>query len=59
VNPADPNLALLELIAGARGLLRERFVFVGGCTTGILVTDITATAARATRDVDVIAEALR
>ena len=29
MNPADPNLALLELIAEALGPLRERFVFVG------------------------------
>jgi hypothetical protein len=58
VNPADPKLALLDLVAGALGPLREGFVFVGGCTTGILVTDITATAVRTTRDVDVIAEAL-
>jgi predicted nucleotidyltransferase len=58
VNPADPNLALLELIAGALGSLRERFVFVGGCTTGMLVTDVAAAPVRATRDVDVIVEVL-
>ena len=58
MNPADPNLALLELIAGALGPLRERFVFVGGCTTGMLVTDVAAPPVRATRDVDVIVEVL-
>jgi hypothetical protein len=52
VNPVDPNLALLELIAAALGPLRERFVFVGGCTTGMLLTDIAAAPVRATRDVD-------
>ena len=56
MNPADPNLALLELIAEALGPLRERLVFVGGCTTGMLVTDIAAAPVRATRDVDVIVE---
>jgi hypothetical protein len=58
VNPADPNLALLESIAGVLGPLRERFVFVGGCTTGMLVTDVAAAPVRATRDVDVIVEVL-
>jgi predicted nucleotidyltransferase len=58
LNPADPNLALLELIAEALGPLRERFVFVGGCTTGMLVTDIAAAPVRVTRDVDVIVEVL-
>jgi hypothetical protein len=58
VNPADPNLVLLELIAAALGPLRERFVFVGGCTTGMLVTDVAAAPVRATRDVDVIVEVL-
>jgi hypothetical protein len=51
VNPVDPNLVLLELIAAALGPLRERFVFIGGCTTGMLVTDVAAAPVRATRDV--------
>jgi hypothetical protein len=38
MNPVDPNLALLELIAAALGPLCARFVFVGGCATGMLVT---------------------
>ncbi len=58
MNPADPNLALLELVAGALGPLLERFVFVGGCTTGMLVTDVAAAPVRATQDVDVIVEVL-
>ena len=58
MNPVDPNLVLLELIAAALGPLRERFVFVGGCTTGMLVTDVAAAPVRATRDVDVIVEVL-
>jgi predicted nucleotidyltransferase len=58
VNPVDPNLAILELVAAALGPLRERFVFVGGCATGILVTDVAAAPVRATQDVDVIVEVL-
>jgi predicted nucleotidyltransferase len=58
VNPADPNLALLQFIADALGPMCERFVFVGGCATGLLVTDIAAAPVRATRDVDVIVEVL-
>ena len=40
------------------GALRERFVFVGGCTTGLLVTDVAAAQVRATQDVDVLVEVL-
>ncbi|HEY8249628.1 MAG TPA: hypothetical protein VIG70_03415 [Burkholderiales bacterium] len=53
----DPNLGLLIAVAQALGELRERFVFVGGCATGLLITDPAAPAARPTRDVDVIVEA--
>jgi predicted nucleotidyltransferase len=58
VNPADPNLPLLESVVRALGELHERFVFVGGCATGLLVTDVAAAPVRATQDVDVIAEVL-
>jgi hypothetical protein len=51
---ADENRKLL--IRGARmlGDLRDEFVFVGGCTTGLLITDPAAADIRPTRDVDVI-----
>lgn len=52
----DPNLDLLIRVAEALGELRERFVFVGGCATGLLITDPASPAARPTRDVDVIVE---
>lgn len=42
----------------ALGELHKRFVFVGGCATGLLVTDVAAAPVRATHDVDVIAEVL-
>ena len=52
----DPNLELLIRVAEGLGELRSRFVFVGGCAAGLLVTDPAAPAARPTRDVDVIVE---
>lgn len=52
----DPNLELLIRVAEGLGELRSRFVFVGGCAAGLLITDPAAPAARPTRDVDVIVE---
>jgi len=52
----DPNLELLRAMALALGPLRERMVFVGGCATGLLLTDPAATGIRATEDVDAIIE---
>jgi hypothetical protein len=51
---ADENRKLL--IRGARmlGDLRDEFVFVGGSTTGLLITDPAAAEIRPTLDVDVI-----
>ena len=53
---ADPNLALLHAMALALGPLRERLVFVGGCATGLLLTEPAAASIRATEDVDAIVE---
>ena len=39
MNPHDPNVAKVELIARALGELREQVVFVGGCAVGLLLTD--------------------
>ena len=55
MNP-DPNLAMLERIAEALGPLRHRMVLLGGCATGLLLTDPAAAPIRATRDVDMIVE---
>lgn len=57
MRPDDPNLANLRAVAGAIGELRDRVVFVGGATAGLLVTDQAAELVRATRDVDAIVEA--
>ncbi len=56
MSAADPNLPLLESIVAALGPLRDRFVFVGGCITGLLVTEPASPPVRATRDVDVIVQ---
>jgi hypothetical protein len=56
VNLTDPNLPLLESVAHALGPLCDRFVFIGGCATGQLVTDPAASPVRTTRDVDVVVE---
>jgi hypothetical protein len=53
---ANPNIALLTSIAHAMGSLREQVVFVGGCATGLLITQPTVADARATEDVDAMVE---
>ena len=50
----NPNLAMVERMAAALGALRERVVFLGGCATGLLLTDPAAPALRTTLDVDVV-----
>lgn len=51
-------LQMLQTVASALGgELRERLVFVGGCTTALFITDeITLEGVRATDDVDLIAD---
>lgn len=56
MNPNDPTVAMVELVAARLGALRERVVFVGGCAAGLLVTDPALPAIRATEDVDVVVE---
>jgi len=51
-----PNLELLEIAAERLRPLLSEIVFVGGCATGLLVTDPGAAPVRRTYDVDVIAE---
>jgi predicted nucleotidyltransferase len=56
MNPHDPNLAKVELIADALGTLCDELVFVGGCAAGLLLSDPAATVARITFDVDLVVE---
>ena len=53
---ANPNLELLQGMAHAMGLLCDQVVFVGGCATGLLITQPHVADARATEDVDAIVE---
>jgi hypothetical protein len=53
---ARTNVELLEIAGRILEPLLPEIVFVGGCTTALLITDPAAAAARATYDVDVIAE---
>jgi hypothetical protein len=54
---ANPNLELLERAASRLRPLLDDLVFVGGCATGLLITDPAAQGIRPTMDVDVITEA--
>ena len=52
----NPNLEMLRLAVENLGELADEMVFVGGCTTGLLITDKGAAEVRATDDVDSIVE---
>ena len=52
----DPNLEILEKAVARLGSLADDMVFLGGCATGLLLTDIAAPRIRMTQDVDVITE---
>ncbi len=52
----DPNLEILTTVVDALGDLCDSLVFVGGCATGLLLTEARAELIRATDDVDVVAE---
>ena len=54
----NPNLDILELVAHALGPVCEDVVFVGGCATGLLLTQERPDRIRITEDVDIIAQAL-
>lgn len=54
----DPNLAILELVATALGSVCDSVIFVGGCATGLLLTQERPDRIRITQDVDIVAQAL-
>lgn len=56
MNPGDPNVARVEVVAQALGDLCEELVFVGGCAASLLIDAPGAPPTRVTYDVDVIAE---
>jgi predicted nucleotidyltransferase len=58
MNPNDPNVAMMELVAERLGnALRDDMVFVGGAVTGLLITDPGQPSIRPTEDVDLIVHA--
>ena len=57
MNPNDPNVRMVDIVAARLGALREQMVFVGGCAAGVLITNPALPAIRATLDVDVVVEA--
>jgi hypothetical protein len=56
LNPRDPNVQMVEVVAHALGELCDELVFVGGCAAGLLCTSPNAPPPRVTYDVDVVAE---
>jgi len=58
VKQQNPNLELLELVIAQLGELADDMVFVGGCATGLLITDPAAPQIRITNDVDAIVQVL-
>ncbi len=51
-----PNIILLEKAASFLGAMKNEMVFLGGCATGLLITDPAAAPVRPTIDVDVLVE---
>ncbi len=59
MNPHDPNIAMIEIVAKHLGdALLEEMVFVGGAVAGLLITDPAQPAIRPTEDVDMIVQVL-
>ena len=52
----NPNIVILEAMVQALGDLSDALVFVGGCSTGLLVTSVQAQPIRVTEDVDVVVQ---
>ena len=53
---ADPNRALFESVVRLLAPVLDDLVFVGGCTTGLFITDPAAAGIRPTVDVDAIVD---
>ena len=53
---ADPNLEILKLAVDQLGELVDEMVFLGGCATGLLVTDPAADPIRTTDVGDAIVD---
>lgn len=53
---ADPNRVLFESVVRLLAPVLDELVFVGGCTTGLFITDPAAGGIRPTKDVDAIVD---
>ena len=56
VRNQNPNIEILELAVARLGELANEMVFLGGCATGLLISDMAAPPIRATQDVDAIVQ---
>ncbi len=56
INNQNINIRMIIHVAKRLGVLRDKVVFVGGCATGLFITDPALPEVRATQDVDVIVE---
>ncbi len=56
VREQNPNLEILMLAVDQLDYLADKMVFLGGCATGLLITDPAAPPIRVTRDVDAIVQ---
>ena len=54
----NPNLEILTTAVEQLGELVDELVFLGGCATGLLITDPAAPPIRITRDVDAIVQVM-
>ena len=54
INPGNVNIQMITTVARRVGSLWEKVVFVGGCATGLFITDPAMPEVRVTKDVDVI-----
>jgi predicted nucleotidyltransferase len=52
----NPNLEILTFAVAQLGELADEMVFLGGCATGLLITDSAAPPIRQTQDVDAIVQ---
>ncbi len=52
----NPNIEILEAAVRHLDNLVDRLVFLGGCATGLLLTDVAAPPIRYTHDMNVITE---
>lgn len=58
VSNSKANLAMLEFVARKLEQLKDEFIFLGGCTTALFITDPASSDVRSTVDVDCIVDVI-